>query len=896
MAIALGCGLARAQVPDLTAARSLLLKGSYEEAAEQFAAAAEKAPAAALGLARCRRAVGRDDDAQKTLQEAAGRFAKSADIPAELAMLALDRGDAAAAARHQAAALALDPDCVAARWVAAELLRLAGDMDGAQRAYGWFVAYYNRAPPIADPAALVCIGRGVAEHARWTRNAGQFRRLVQDVYPQALALDADHWPAHLQAALLYLEKYNEADAATEITAGLAINPQAAELHAARAALALGAFDLGAAKTSLDRALAINPRLVWAHQLRADWLLADVRPAEAIAILEEASKLNPHDERTLGRLAAAYAGVDGRPGGKPSPRVQTLIDEAIGRNPHCGEFFLAAGEALDRMRRFPQAAEYFRLANQRMPQLLAARGQLGLVLMRLGNEREAATLLAESFAIDPFNVRVKNQLEVLDLLQNYAVLETEHFVIKFDRGQDELLATYAAKYLEDEAFPDLTRRLGFVPPEKTLIEIFSRQGNTSGHGWFSARMVGLPFIGTVGACAGKMVALSSPTELPQKYNWAQVLRHELVHVINLQQTDFNVPHWFTEGLAVYLEDQPRPRAWTELLARRARAGTLFTLDDVTLGFVRPKSGDDWTLAYCQSELYLEHLIGQYGDDAPRRMLAAYADHLSTPQALEKLFGISQADFEASYRKFIERIVAEAQVSPPRPALAELQQRASTAPENAAAAAELARAWLDRDDKPQARRWALAAQKLEAQQPLAAYVLARLQVSIGDAEAATALLEQALDESAPQEDALALLAALRLRAGDKAAAQKLYELGDAKLAHSDRWLKGLVKIHLQSGDAAQLRPLLDRLAEQDPDNVAARKKLAQLSLAAKDFAAAADYATAVIHADVQDAAGHVQLAAALVGQGDRSAAAQEYAVALALDPRHPELESLQKAIQP
>ena len=171
-----------------------------------------------------------------------------------------------------------------------------------------------------------------------------------------------------------------------------------------------------AKTALDRALEINPQLVWAHQLRADLLFADVRPAEAIDVLEKARKLNPRDEATLGRLLAAYLVVDGRAPDKLSARGQQIINEATQRNPHCGEVFLAAGEALDRMRRFPLAAEYYRAAHERMPQLISARGQLGLVLMRLGDEAEAAKLLEESFAIDPFNVRVKNMLEVLDRLK------------------------------------------------------------------------------------------------------------------------------------------------------------------------------------------------------------------------------------------------------------------------------------------------------------------------------------------------------------------------------------------------------------------------------------------------------------------------------------------------
>src|SRR6185436_19512314 len=375
-----------------------------------------------------------------------------------------------------------------------------------------------------------------------------------------------------------------------------------ELHALKAEIAVGNFDLAGTKSALARAADINPRLLWVHQLRGDMHMADVRPAEAIEALEEARKLNPHIEATLGRLAAAYAAADGMPGGKPAARMQAIIDEVQKHNPHCGEFYLAMGESFDRMRRYPLAAAQLRIAQEKMPQLIQVRGELGMTLMRLGEETEAAKLLEEAFTIDPYNVRVKNTLEVLDVLKGYAVLETDHFVLKFDRGHDELLARYASKYLEEEAYPQLVEQYGFKPEGKTLIEIFSRNRNTSGHGWFSARMVGLPAIGTVGACAGKMVAITTPDELPKKYDWARVLRHEYVHVLNLQQTDFNIPHWFTEGLAVHSEGPNRPREWNVTLAERAREKTLYNLDTITLGFIRPKNSEDWTLAYCQAALY------------------------------------------------------------------------------------------------------------------------------------------------------------------------------------------------------------------------------------------------------------------------------------------------------
>ena len=51
----------------------------------------------------------------------------------------------------------------------------------------------------------------------------------------------------------------------------------------------------------------------------------------------------------------------------------------------------------------------------------------------------------------------------------------------------------------------------------------------------------------------------PTTMKSRYNWARVITHEMTHVINLQQTDFNIPHWYTECLAVESEKEPPPPA-------------------------------------------------------------------------------------------------------------------------------------------------------------------------------------------------------------------------------------------------------------------------------------------------------------------------------------------------
>ena len=788
---------------DLSAARRLLLTGKYTEAAEAYQALADVEPvAAAVGLACCHASRGEREAADAVLAKVIESHPRAAEVHAERAALAFERGDYKAARKHVEAALAANRDSLPARWWQAELYRVAGELDQAEGAYKWLVDYYNAQDEFtADD--LRWIGLGAGQFARWRRLSGQFSFLVNELFPDALKLDADFWPAHYESAMLFLEKYNEPQAMRELKAALAINPNAAEAHVAMAALALHDYRLDEARRHLDRADELNPRLLAARLLRADLHLANFEAPEAIGVLVAARDLNPLDEETLGRLAAAYAVVDGiSPDKKLSERVAKIIEEVEECNPHAGTFYYALGAALDLARRFPAAAHYYREALTRMPQLTAPRGALGLMYLRLGNEAEAKRLLDESFDVDPFNVRVANSVKVLEVLDGYAVIETEHFVLKFDRGQEELLGRYAGRYLEEEVYPTLVKRFGFEPSEKSLFEIFSRARNSDAHTWFSARMVGLPYVSTVGACAGKVVALTSPREMAKKFNWARVLKHEFVHVLNLQQTDFNVPHWFTEALAVEVEGYSRPPEWNALLAERVPKGELFNLDTINLGFVRPQSGNDWQMAYCQSQLYAQYMLKTYGDDALAKMLGAYSHNLDTRAALRRSFVVEQEAFEEGYLNSLRQLVVE------------LSPRAADR--------------LSFDDAQ--KRAAAAANDAD-----------RLKELVVECEAA-AQLEP----------------------------------------HDVRWPKLLVRLYLKSGEETHLVEVLKKLAHSDPDNSLVRKKLAQLALAASDFAAAAYWAQEASQADLWDAEAHRYWGQALAGQKQYAAAMEELEVALRLDP--------------
>ena len=869
----------------LDTAQQLLFTGRYEEAREQFVELADDHHVeAALGIARCDLAVGDYDAARRRLKELIERGKANPAFHAELAQLSFLQGKYQPAKENCDQAIAIDKNQLLARLVRAELHRTAGELDEAEKAYAWLVDFYND-NEVSDAQSLHIIGQAAGELARWRRDSERFRFLVSRLYPSILRQEKNFWPARLAMGRLFAEKYNQREATKQFSAALAINPNSAEVHAARAELALQSYDSPRAATAINRALEINPNLLLAHQLQADLHMANFRVKQAIEVLEAARPLNPRSEATLGRLAAAYWYVEGgESAGDETSRLSKLLAEAEAANPKCGAFYEAMGDALDLLRKYPAVATAYQNAHQRMPQLIAVPGKLGLVQMRLGDETAAKQLLEQSFKDDPFHVRVKNSLEVLDVLDNYAVIETEHFVIKFDRGQDQMLAEYAAVYLEEDVYPQIVKDLGYAPKEKSLFEIFSRAKNTSGHGWFSARMVGLPYIGTVGACAGQMVAIASPGDMPEPYNWARVLKHEFVHVVNLQQTDFNIPHWFTEALAVRSEGFPRPSDWTQLLARRFAADTLFSLDGINDGFLRPGAGDDWTLAYCQAEVYAEYMIARFGDDAPAKMLAAYRDNRSTEEAIAHCFGVKQDDFEAGYREFVKGIVADVDGAKPQAAmtLAQLQKAVREKPDDADALADLAYALIVRRSNTDARRYALAALKIDRSQQLAAYVMARLYLSIGDREAAFKYLRDSFDEATPQKNHLALLAGLLMKAEKFDEAEELYALGAAKFPHDDAWPKRLATVYVKTGDEEKLTEVLTQLAQLDTDSVAFRMKLAEMAMGREDFEAAEHWAMEALYINIKNADAHKLRGDALAKLNRHSEAAKEYGYALKINP--------------
>jgi tetratricopeptide (TPR) repeat protein len=849
----------------LAEARQRWLRGNYEEARQQFEKllGEEKTrAAAAIGIARTWLSEGEHAKAVDAIEEALKKDESNPDLLAARADVLYQTGRWDEALKDADAAIKLDKDHFLARWIRAQRLRDTGDLTKADAEMRWFVRTYtkrdNDDKPIQDPDQLLLVGQAGAENARWHSLGDQFRFLINDLYPDVAKFDPDDWRAEYQIGALLLEKYNRPEAVQAFDNALKVNPNAAEAFVGKGAVALQQFETKDAESHADQALKINPRLTSALRLKADVLLLAGEVAEAQKLLAKARDINPREEPTLARIAAC-ARIRNKP-----DEVATVIAEVEKFNPKPGLFYHELGSSLEDRKIYGDAEVYFKKSIELRDKLPAARAGLGMLYLRLGKEAEAKALLEEAFKGDKFNVRVSNSLKVLRHLDKYETLKTKHYDLRYDPKHDQVLAGFMAEYLED-IHARLAKDFGYEPEGRILVELFNN------HEMFSGRTVALPDLHTIGACTGKVVTIASPKakDVPRPFNWGRVIRHELVHIFNLAQTDFLVPHWLTEGLAVRNEGGNRPPLWSTVLRDRFEKNDLLNLDNILLAFVRPRNQEEWALAYCQSHMYVEYLIKTYGIESVGPMLNACRDGLDTAGALQKVCNVDKDAFEKGYRAYVTEVVKAIPSGGKRTTektmtLAELEKSHEKDPQDMDLAARLADQYSRRKRSVDARKLVDTVLEKRPGHPLASIVKFRLLTNAGDEEAARAALEEA-NKANPDDPRLILaLGRLAMEAKDWAQAAEHLERGRKVAPIDGDWLAPLIEIYTKTEDAEKLTDVLREQVGNDPDDMKSRIKLAQLLSAAKKYGEAEQVARDALRIDVTDAAAQKALLEALEGQ--------------------------------
>lgn len=889
----------------LQEAEAELQAGNYESAQKWFKKLLDDPETdskllipAYFGMSRTFSEVGQYAEALALLEKGVEQIPDSSRLWARLGQVHYQTGELARARREIQRALDLDSQDLLGLLINAHLLTEKGEIEKATTEYRAFVRIYNRIQP-TDWQTLLTIGEGAAIYARWESVSQIFRFVVNTLCPDALKDNEKCWQAYVLSGELLLEKYNEGQALPEFHSALEINSNCVPAFVAmgRASLQNSKFDL--AEEFAEQALKINPKSVAALQVKAVVQILLENESAARETLQIALAVNPKDQESLGYLAAIEVlqnqeltqqqyeellsdEVEAESNSTDSAFTK-IWDDLTLRNASPGLFLEALGSTLDARRKYDLAEVFYRKAIELMPQLAGPQTSLGMLYMRTGRIKQAEEILQAAFKADPFHVRVSNMRKVISVLKSYKVIDSDHFVVRAAE-KDLLLAKMISDYLE-EIYPELTERYGFEPPVRSQFEIYSEAKDQSGHAWFSTRMIGLPWIQTVGASTGKIVALTSPNESEKKFNWMRVVRHEFVHVLTLQKTNFNIPHWFTEAISVTEENIEMPVDWQLLLLKRFDNDTLFNLSNLNNGFQKPEGPDDWTLAYCQSFLYAQHLQKEFGEDALRKLLDAYQSTSSTKVAFQTAFSAPLDEFESGYHKFVEKLIRSVRhgKKPARLSVQAAQQLANDSPEDAAAHAQLAFAMFQRIGlEASVLEEVQTALELNEKEPLANAIKAVSLLSADKNEEALKVLERS-SVTSTQDPFFLQVQAKAFEENDRIdEAVEVLKFVLARFPLETKYHEELLKLYdLHKPNSKEIPPLLGLLASRDYDDIPSRKRLAKRAASNNDHSSAIRWASEAIAVDSLDAKMHRILAESLFANKDYKRAVRAYENLMFLD---------------
>jgi Tfp pilus assembly protein PilF len=443
--------------------------------------------------------------------------------------------------------------------------------------------------------------------------------------------------------MMYNEYSQPGDAADLFKEALDIDANNARALYGLALVASDAFE-GNASDFAEKALKADPKLVEARELLARIALEDNHPEKAV---EEAKKALDTSNEALDALSilATVDWLDDKPGTE-------WIDRVFKINPTYAEAYATAGHFFVINRRYDEGIQYYRKALELKPDLWSARAELGVNLMRFGQNAEARQDLEACFNANYSSPLVRNTLKLLDSIdKNVVTFTTPTTILKLDKKEATLLRPYFQEEL-DRAMATYEKKYKYKITGPVQVEVYPN------HPDFEVRTMGLPGLGALGVTFGKVVAMDSPSGRPPgSFHWASTMWHELSHVYVLSMTNHRVPRWFTEGLAVYEETAASGATdWGDRLdppsIMAMKDKKLLPIADLDRGFIHPNYPEQVIVSYFQGGQVITFIAEKWGYDKVLAMIHDFADKKDTVEAIEQELKLKPEEFDAQFFPWIE----------------------------------------------------------------------------------------------------------------------------------------------------------------------------------------------------------------------------------------------------
>jgi len=445
--------------------------------------------------------------------------------------------------------------------------------------------------------------------------------------------------------MLFHERFNSKDAADLFNEALAQDPGNAQAYLGLAMLSADGFDEKSAEY-VSKAIALDPKLVEAHELAANLLLEDAKPEEAVKEAETAIGLSPDALDAMATLAAADLLAD------KNSEADAWLKKMAAVNPGYSEGYASVAQHLVLNRRYPEGIAYYRKAVEANPRDWAARSQLGINLMRMGEEHEPRELLELSYNNGQTDAATANSLKLLDSYKNFVTTKDETTVLRLWKNESDLLRPYFEEQLH-KAIATYSTKYKMKLGGPVQLEVYPN------HEDFAVRTMGMPGLGALGVTFGDVVAMDSPSgRTPGEFNWAATMWHEMSHVFILSATNYRVPRWFTEGLAVHEEGQADPK-WANHLTPEdvaaIKAKKLLPVAKMDQGFIFPEYPEQVLVSYWQAGTICDYISERWGNDALLGMVHSFAALKTTPEAIQDNLHESADQFDKGYAAWLDKHV-------------------------------------------------------------------------------------------------------------------------------------------------------------------------------------------------------------------------------------------------
>ncbi|MDA1008646.1 MAG: tetratricopeptide repeat protein [Planctomycetota bacterium] len=465
---------------------------------------------------------------------------------------------------------------------------------------------------------------------------------VLDALGSAREADRLDWRAPLAEGRILLAHHNNNDGIAALHEAVALNPRLAEAWYLLGITAARQFDFDGAATAVAQLDEITPAGPLGALLRAQLALVRTDPDGAADAAREVLMMAPHQREALALMAAAQSL---RYSEDALHQALADFDSAAGQNALAT---YDAGRFLSLHRQYALAERMLTEAHRREPHWSAPELELGLLRMQTGNDEAALVALRGATSRDPFDVRAKLSLSLLEEIASWPVLEGKHFRIRCQRGPDQGLAAEMIAPL-DAMHDEVCSALGYDVKGKTLIELMPD------HEYFGVRLTGTPFIHTIAASTGPVIAMEPPREGAARkhlglFDWLDVIRHEYTHTVTLEQTGNRIPHWMTEAIAVDMEHGTRDDNTYNMLAHAWHNDGLFDLEEIKWAFVRPKQPTDRALAYAQGHWMVQFIRSRWGVEAVPSMLRLYATGLNEREVMAQVLNRTPEEFLTEFNAF------------------------------------------------------------------------------------------------------------------------------------------------------------------------------------------------------------------------------------------------------